>query len=248
VKNALTIARKELRVYFVSPLFYVITALFAALSSYFFSVGLINTSVANMANSFNATLVVMLFGAAILTMRLVSQEKQDGTIELLLTNPVREEEVVAGKFIAAVGMFAAMLAFTLVQVGILLWTGVDKQKFLFLNLGRVDWGPLLTGYVGTLLVGSGFLAIGIFASSLTRNQVVAAMISFAALLMLWLVGFQAANMDPPLGPFLEYLGYNQHLTSFEQGVLKVPDLIYCLTMILVPLYAAVLALGARKWH
>jgi ABC-2 type transport system permease protein len=249
VRNALIIAGKELRVYFVSPLFYVITALFVALNGMFFATNLFNGLQATMRPTFNIALVIMVFAAPLLTMRLISQEKQQGTIELLLTSPIRDEEVVVGKFLAAVVMFLSMFAFTLVSVLALVWTSQTKVKILFLTVGHVDLGPLLTGYLGTILLVAGFLAIGIFASSVTQNQIIAAMIAFAVLLTdLIATSFGPILFSPPMSDLVEYVGYGKHVDAFSRGVISLPDMVYALTLIVLPLYLAVVALGARKWH
>jgi ABC-2 type transport system permease protein len=249
VRNALTIARKELRVYFVSPLFYVITALFVFLFALFFAGTVIQSKTANFGSTFNITQFVMIFVVPLLTMRLIAQEKQQGTIEILLTNPVRDAEVVVGKFLAGVGMFLSMMAFTLVSVLFLLWTAVDKQKFLFLTIGKIDFGPILAGYVGFILLVCGFLAIGIFASSLTQNQIIAALISFAFLIVL-IIGSSIGPIffGPPLSDAMAFIGSTSHLDAFSRGAIGLPDLVYTLSMIGVPLYLAVVALGARRWH
>jgi ABC-2 type transport system permease protein len=246
--NVLAIARKELKVYYVSPLFYVVTALFIALYAIFFDANMLSSFQANLGNTFNISLFILLFVAPLVTMRLISQEKQQGTIELLLTMPVRDVEVVLGKFFAAMVMFASMLAFTLVSVLILLWTSVDKVSFLFLRVGHVDLGPLIAGYFGFLLIGGGYLAIGMLASSLTQNQILAAFIGFAAVLVVLVAGNIADVFQPPVSDFLTYLGSNQHVTNFGTGLISVPDVVYALTLIVIPLYLSVVALGARRWR
>src|SRR5438445_1461744 len=248
LSNVLTIAAKELRVFFVSPLFYVVTAIFVGLTALFFALDVLSTNQALMSASFSSTLFVMLLAAPVLTMRLIAQEKQQGTMELLLTSPVRDVEVVLGKFLASLGMYATMLAFTLIDVVILLITAVDKHKVLFWQLGNPDWGPIMAGYTGHILLVAGFLAIGIFASSVTQNQIIAALISVAAILFLFVCGFASSYFNPPVSDFLTFLNVNAHSDRFNTGVLSVTDLAYALTLIFAPLYLAVVVLGARRWH
>jgi ABC-2 type transport system permease protein len=181
-------------------------------------------------------------------MRLISQEKAQGTIELLLTMPVRDVEVVVGKYLAAMTLFASMLSFTLVSVLILLWTSVNKVQFLFLKVGHVDVGPLIAGYVGFLLIGGGYMAIGMFASSLTGNQILAAFVGFAMVLVVLVAGSIADVFQPPISDFLTFIGSNQHVSNFGNGLISVPDVVYALTMIVVPLWFTVVVLGARRWH
>ena len=248
VSTVLTIARKELKVYFVSPLFYVVTALFMLAYGFFFAVNTISSQQASLRTTFNIVVFVMVLLAPLLTMRLISQEKQQGTIELLLTNPVRDVELVAGKYLAALAMLATLLATTLLSVVILLITAVDKQQFLFLKLGQLDWGSLLVGYVGNILVLGGFMAVGLLASTLTQNQIIAAVISIIFLLFLLLIPSASSLFQPPFSDFLAYLSPRDHVDAFGGGAMALPDVVYSLTMIGIPLYLSVVALGARKWH
>jgi len=248
LNNVLTIAQKELKVYFVSPLFYVVTALFVLAYGFFFAVNTITSQQATLRTTFNIIVFVMILLAPLLTMRLISQEKQQGTIELLLTNPVRDIELVAGKYLAALAMLGMLLATTLLSVVILLLTAVDKQQFLFLKVGQLDWGPVLVGYAGNILVLGGFMAVGLFASTLTQNQIIAAVISIIFLLLLLIIPSAASLFQPPFSDFLSYLSPRDHVDAFGGGSLALPDLVYGLTMIGIPLYLSVVALGARKWH
>ena len=248
MSNILTIARKELKIYFVSPLFYVVTALFILAYGFFFAVNTISSQRASLRTTFNIVVFVMVLLAPLLTMRLVSQEKQQGTIELLLTTPLRDIELVIGKYAAALVMLMTLLATTLVSLLILLVTAVDKQQFLFLKLGQLDWGPILVGYLGNVLVLGGFLAVGLFASTLTSNQIIAAVVSIVFLLLLLIIPSAASLFQPPLSDFLTYLSPREHIDAFGGGSLALPDLVYGLTMIGVPLYLSAVALGARKWH
>ncbi len=244
----LTIARKELKVYFVSPLFYVVTALFVLAYGFFFAVNTISSQQATLQTTFNIVVFVMILLAPLLTMRLISLEKQQGTIELLLTNPVRDLELVLGKYLAALAMLGTLLATTLISVLVLLLTAVDKQQFLFLKVGQLDWGSLLVGYLGNVLVLGGFMAVGLFASTLTQNQIIAAVISIIFLLVLLIIPSAASLFQPPFSDFLSYLSPRDHIDAFGSGSVALPDVTYGLTMIGVPLYLSVVALGARKWH
>jgi ABC-2 type transport system permease protein len=248
LSNVLTIAGKELKVYFVSPLFYVVTALFILAYGFFFAVNTINSQQASLRTTFNIIVFVMVLLAPLVTMRLVAQEKQQGTIELLLTTPLRDVELVMGKYLAALVMLTTLLATTLVSLLILLLTAVDKQQVLFLQLGQLDWGPILVGYLGNVLVLGGFMAVGLFASTLTQNQIIAAVISIVFLLVLLIIPSASSLFQPPLSDFLTYLSPREHVDAFGSGTLAVPDVVYGLTMIGVPLYLSVVALGARKWH
>src|SRR5918912_272449 len=165
--TALTIARRELGALFVSPIAYVVAAAFLALSGYLFSILLITSSQATMTSLFQNVSFILLFVAPLLTMRLLADEQKQGTLELLLTAPVRDWEVVLGKFLAALALFGTILLCTL-YYPLLIW------RFG----GNPDPGPILTGYLGMLLLAGAMFAIGTLASSLTENQIVAAVLAF----------------------------------------------------------------------
>lgn len=248
MSNVLIIMRKELKVYVTSPLFYVITAMFALLSAFFFGFSVRQALTADLSSTFSTMNIVMVLFAPLLTMRLISQEKQEGTIELLLTTPLREVELVLGKYLAALVMYCAMLSTTLVGVLFLIFTAVDKQQFLFLKIGQLDYASMALGYIGNILFIGGFLAIGLLGSTLTRNQIVAAVLSFAVLLVLFVVNIVANFTTPPLSDLFEFLAPGAHTDAFLKGAVGLPDLVYALSLIGVPLYLSVVALGARRWH
>jgi ABC-2 type transport system permease protein len=248
VKNAWTIASKELSVYFASPLFYIVTALFVLLSGLFFALNAVQGQTVSLSTTFNIILFIMILFAPALTMRLISQEKQQGTLELLLTNPVRDIELIGGKYLAALLMYLALLATTLIQVVVLLFTAVDKHQFLFLNIANIDWATVGVGYLGSILIVGGYLALGLLASSLTQNQIIAAVLAFGLLLALLVIDTAGALAQPPVSDFLSQLGPRGHADNFSKGTLGLFDVVYALSMIGVPLYLAVVTLGARRWH
>src|SRR5689334_12569319 len=174
VRNVWAVATRELRSYFLSPLAYVIIALFLALSGYLFALILANGREASLRGLVQNVSVLYLFIVPAISMRLLAEEQRTGTVELLLTNPVQEWEIVTGKFLASVMLLMIMLALTLLY-----------PVFLF-AFGNPDRGPIITGYLGVVLQAAAFLAVGLWASSMTQNQIVAAIIAFALLLVLWL--------------------------------------------------------------
>ena len=248
MKNVWTIARKELKVYFVSPLFYIVTAFFVLLSGLFFALNSVQGPTASLQTTFNILIFLMVLFAPAVTMRLVSQEKQQGTLELLLTNPVRDVELVAGKYLAAIVIYLALLSTTLIQVLVLVFTSVDKHKFLFLSVGNIDWATVGVGYLGNILIAGGFLAIGLLTSSLTQNQIIAFVMAFGALMALLVVDAAAVLAQPPMSDFFTQLSPRVHADNFAKGTLGLFDVVYALSMIGVPLYLATVTLGARKWH
>jgi len=249
VTATLAIARKELRVYFVSPLFYVVTGLFVLGWGFFEGVYIVQNQADQPDAAFFYATLLLVFLAPLLTMRLIAQERQQGTIELLMTNPVRDIEVVAGKFLAALAMVGVMLAVTFVAVLLLMWTATDRSKVLGVNLGVVDWSAVGIGYLGNLLIFSAYAGIGIFASSVTRNQILAAVIGIVILLVLVFgMSYASGSLTSPVSDIATYLSPQTHAENFAKGVFALPDLMYALTMTLVPLYLAVVSLSARKWH
>jgi ABC-2 type transport system permease protein len=254
MNNAIAIARKELKVYFSSPLFYVVTALFILVTGLFFALTILSPSATgnqtdNLRATFNTTLFVMIFLGPLLTMRLISQEKQEGTIELLLTNPVTDTELVFGKYLAALAMFGAMFVTTLLQVLVLLVAAVDKHRFLFFfSIGSLDTATLIGGYIGNILILGGYLSLGVFASTITNNQIIAALISFVMLLALLVVDTAAQFAQPPISDFLSNVGPRTHADAFARGLVTAPDLVYAISLIGLPLFLAVVVLGARRWH
>jgi ABC-2 type transport system permease protein len=172
----------------------------------------------------------------ILTMRLFAEEKKSGTIELLLTYPVRDGEVLVGKYLAALAIFAGMLALTLVYPLLVAWTT------------RLEWGPLLTGYLGLFLQGAAFVAIGILISSLTENQIVAAVATFGTLLIFWVISWAQDAAGPTFGRILSHLSLTEHFDSFAKGVIDTKDVIYYLNLTILSLFLTLRSLDAKRWR
>jgi ABC-2 type transport system permease protein len=236
VRNTLAIAERELRSYFVSPIAYVIIALFLLVSGYLFSVILLNTNEATLRYLVSNLSVIWLFITPALTMRLLAEEARTGTVELLLTNPVRDVEVVIGKYLGALGLLLVMLAFTLYYPALL---------FIF---GNPDRGPMIAGYVGVVLQAAAFLAVGLMASSFTQNQIVAAVLTFAILLLLWLSEAVASFIGRPAGDVMRYLSVTSHSQDFARGVIDSTHVVYFLSVVAAALFITFLSLQARRWR
>ena len=236
MKGTLTIARRELRSYFTSPVAYVVTAAFLVVTGYLFTVILSLSREASLRYLFGNMSVILLIISPALTMRLLAEEQRSGTIELLLTAPIRDHEVVLGKFIASLGLLATMLALTL------------YYPLLLFLYGNPEKGHIISGYLGTLLLGAAFLSIGLFASSLTANQIVAAVLTFMALLLLWLIGSAAQLAGPGLGDVLGYLAIDQHFNDFTRGIIASRAVVYFLSVVAVFLFATVRVLESRRWR
>jgi ABC-2 type transport system permease protein len=250
----LPVFKKEMRLYFGSPVAYVVGAFYLLISGWFFSQILffynmssmqaamqpqfgqnLNPADAIMRPLFSNMAVVLLFFMPMVTMRLFAEEKRSGTIELLLTDPVRDGEVLAGKFLAAGAFYVLLLALTLLYPGMVAY------------LARVEWGALLTGYLGLLLIGGTFLAVGVLLSSMTENQIVAGFSTFAVLLALWVIGWGADFAGGTLRTVLQYVSVTEHMDSFSKGVLDTRDVVYYLTAMGLALFLALRSLEAKRW-
>jgi ABC-2 type transport system permease protein len=237
VLTTLAIAQRELKSYFVSPVAYVVTAFFLVVSGYLFAVILLSSNEATLRFLHSNLSVIWLFVTPFLTMRLLAEEQRSGTIELLLTNPVREFELVLGKYLGALAFLLFMLAFTLYYPGL-----------LYLLQGRPDPGPLATGYLGVFLQAGAFLAVGLLASSLTDNQMIAAIISFAVLLVMWLADGLSTNLGAPVREIVRYLSITQHFQDFPRGVIDTTHVVFFLSVIAGCLALTMLSLQTRKWR
>ena len=250
MNNIMLIAGKEFRSYLKSPMAYIVAFIFLLFTGVFF-VTYLST------NSYNDTSIrglvdpLALFGlgglgnifillfASIITMRLISEEKKLGTWELLLTSPVKDSDVILGKFIGAFGLLSGILVLTI------------YYPILLFILGDPDFGPIISGYVGLFLFGSAALAIGIFASSVTANQIVAAVVSLGLMFGLWVIGVlpqQIANMPNGLKSVLSFVSLSGHSMGFIVGILDTRDIIYFLSVTVLFLYMATRSLESGRWN
>lgn len=238
MRNMLIIARRELGAFFASPIAYLVTAGFLAIAGYFFSVILVLSRQATMQFVFGNMVVVLLFIAPLLAMRLLSEEQRSGTIELLMTAPVRDWQVVWGKWLAAFVLFLVMMAFTGLYA-VVLW-----------RLGNPDLGPMLSGYLGIILLGGALLALGTLTSAVTENQIVAAVLGVALAVLLYVSSAltDLSGAGSLLGRFFEYLALSEHLSDFTRGVVDTTHVIFYLSVTAGALYLATRALETRRWR
>ena len=236
MRNVWAVATRELRGYFLSPLAYVVIALFLALSGYLFALILANGREASLRGLIQNVSVLYLFIVPAISMRLLAEEQRTGTVELLLTNPVQEWEIVTGKFLASIMLVLVMLALTLVF-----------PLFLFI-FGNPDRGPMITGYLGIFLQAAAFLSIGLWASSLTQNQIVAAIVAFALLLVLWLSDNLGQFLGGTIGSIVSYTSVINRFQSFPQGVIQSNDVVYYLTLVLAGIVLSTLSLQSRRYR
>jgi len=235
LSNVGPIYRREIRSYFNSPVAYVVIVVFLAIVGWYFSNNLFLMNTASMRIVFELVPLVFLFFVPAVTMRLLAEEKKSGTLELLTTKPVRDAEIVLGKFLAAWTLLAATLAPTLIYLVTLI------------ILGNPDLGPVAAGYLGLMLTGGVYIAIGIFASSLTENQIVAFLIALVVVLAFFLADKVLLYVPGVIAPTVEYLGIDYHFSSIARGVIDSRDIIYFGSVLGFALMMATASLERRKW-
>ena len=252
--NVLTICRKELSGYFRSPIAYGVMFFFALIAGYFFYAAtaifirqtlqsvMMGQSTPMDVNEWvvrsvlSNVAVVGLFMVPMITMRLFAEEKRTGTIELLATSPLRDMEIILGKWLAALLLYASMLAISLINIVTL---------YMY---GKPDWRPLLIGYLGLLLQGGCMLALGAFVSSCTKNQIVAAVAGFGILLLLWVINWASSLDNTALTKVLDYLSITNHFDNFSKGVLDSKDVVFYLTFIIFGLFLTARSMESMRWR
>ncbi len=257
-RNIGLIYRRELKSYFNSLTAYIVIVMFLLVTGYFFYTLLATFSIVSfqaqtdpmLAKQYqllniNETVVRPLFGsisiimllmAPLLTMRLFSEEKKTGTIELMLTFPVNDIDVIMGKYLACFTVLLTMILLT------------ATYPILLIVLGEPEVKPILSGYLGLILLGGAFISLGIFTSSLTENQIVAASISFGMLFFFWLISYSVNLVSADLGQVLSYLSINEHIESLSKGVVDSEDIIYYLCFIAMFLFLTLRSLETNRWR
>jgi ABC-2 type transport system permease protein len=254
MRNILAIAQKELRSYFASPIAWVILGLFALLFGFFFytflvlfvrqsmQMGMMGGPQTVNVNLYmirpllqNAT-VIMLFVLPMITMRTYAEEKRSGTMELLLTSPVTDLQIIMGKFLGALALYAAMLVVTAIYLSLLF------------RYGNPEWRPVATGYLGLLLLGGCFISVGLLVSSMTRNQIVAGMATFGVFLLLWVIGWIGDFTGPTTRTIVSYLSITEHFDDFAKGILDTKHIVYYLSFITFGLFLTAKAVDSERWR
>jgi gliding motility-associated transport system permease protein len=254
MRNVLAITQREIKAYFASPIAFILIGFFALLFGYFYYAllsfferqsmqmgmggGPQTMNVNQMLISpllVNAT-VILLFVFPLITMRTYSEEKRSGTIELLLTSPLTDLQIILGKFLGAMALYAAMLVVTFIHVGLL---------FLY---GTPEWKPVLTGYLGLLLMGGCFLSVGLLISSLTKNQIVAAMATFGVFLMLWVINWIGSFVGPTTQAVLQHLSITEHFDDFAKGIIDTKHLVYYFSFIAFGLFLTMKSVDSERWR
>jgi ABC-2 type transport system permease protein len=233
MSNILPIFKRELRAYFTSPVAYIVITVFLLICGWFFSTSLFVVGQASLRNVFQIIPFVLTFFVPAITMRLLAEERKSGTFELLSTMPVSDIEIVLGKYLAAFVLLAVALLCTI------------TYAITVRALGPADVGVIFAGYVGLLLLGAGYLAIGILASSLTENQIVAFIVAFSIIFVLSLVDKVLLFVPAKLASLFEYLSAEYHFNNIARGVLDSRDLVYYGSLIVLGLFFAGRALQRR---
>jgi ABC-2 type transport system permease protein len=254
MSNILAIAQKELRSYFASPIAYVTIGFFALLYGYFYAVGLaffvrqsmqmgqfgggqsVNINQMMIRNVVQNVTILVLFLMPMVTMRTYAEEKRSGTIELLLTSPLTDFQIILGKFLGALALWAVMLAVSLIHMGVL---------FIY---GNPEWKPIATAYLGLLLFGACFISVGLFISSLTKNQIVAGMVTFAVFLFLWIINWIGSFSGPTVNSLTEYLSVINHFDDFSKGIIDTTHLIYYFSVITFGLFMTARSVDSERWR
>src|SRR6202049_2848810 len=254
MRNVLIIARKELRSYFASPIAYLLFRSFSLIFGFFFWNSLGYFVLMGMESQMRGQMMPMnlnemiirptlsnvgvigLFFIPMITMRLFAEEKRSGTIELLATSPVRDIEVILGKWLAAMMLYACLLLFTALNFA-----------FLF-HYGKPDWKPLAVGYLGLLLQAGTLLALGTFISTLTKNQIIAGAATFGVCLLLWVLEWTSGYESATWAQVLPYLSVITHFESFAKGVIQAKDVIFYLSGIFLGLFFTARSMESMRWR
>lgn len=255
MRNAFAIAGKDLRSYFTSPIAYVVLTGFLLLGGWFFFNLLANfnqmlmaySSAPELAETLNLNdwvvapllhnlAVVLVILVPMITMRSFAEEKKSGTYELLMTSPITVTEIVAGKFLGGLVFISLMVLLTGLYPLILIW------------FGDPEIGIVLSGLLGLLLLGASFVAIGLFTSSLTDNQIIAAVSCLVTLLLLYIISWPAQSAGEVLGPVLRYLSLTEHFGELVKGVIDTRDLVYFATVIVLALFLTLRSVESLRWR
>jgi ABC-2 type transport system permease protein len=257
MRNIIAIAHKELKSYFSGPIAYIAIGLWALLYGYFFvailqffvrrgmqmnQMGMqggpqsMNVNQELIRPLLQNVTIMILFVMPMVTMRTYSEEKRSGTIELLLTSPLTDFQIIMGKFLGAMALYAVMLLVTTIHIGLL---------FIY---GNPEWKPIVTAYLGLFLLGGCFISMGLLISSLTKNQIVAGMVTFAVFLLLWIITWIGSFSGPTVDQLTQYLSIIDHLDDFSKGVVDTKHVIYYVSFITFGLFLTAKSVDSERWR
>lgn len=234
MRNVIHILAKELKDYFISPIAYIVISVFLLVTGWLFFTTFFLYNQADLRNFFNLLPLTFSFVIPAITMRLFAEELNVGSYELLLTLPVTFPDIIIGKFLAAVGFVAAILAPTL------------AYPVCISFMGQLDWGPVIGGYAGAVLLGGAFSAVGLFASALTRNQIIAFIVAMVICFTLTLIDKMLFFFPRTLLSVIGYLGADFHFQNISRGIIDSRDIVYFASVIFIGLYATHLVMLEKK--
>jgi ABC-2 type transport system permease protein len=264
MSKILAVFKKELKIYFGTPVAYVVFGVFAAISGYFFyqilqffqrqSMQFMQMQAPQLLERMNLNDMVIspiilnvnvffLLMIPVLTMRLIAEEKRSKTMELIMTNPVSVWQITIGKYLASLVVVAAM-------------TGIIALYPLLVSLmaggpggaGNLEWAPVVTGLLGLFLSGAAFAAIGLFASSITDSQIVSAIVGFGILLVFWVIGWAAAGAEGVMFDVLRYISFMEHMVSFTKGLIEIKDLVFYASIVFFALFLTARVIESERWR
>lgn len=233
----LAIMKKELQSFFYSPIAYIVFASFLMIVGYLFWVILISSRMASLEPMLYNSAFILLLASPVLTMRLISEEKKSKTIELLLTSPISPVEIITGKFLACFVLYLILITLTL-----------QYPLILSAYSSEFDMGPVYSGYIGLILIGAAFISLGLFASTLTENQIIAAMVSFGGLILFWIFGWAKQVFDNAFGQMLGNLSIFDRYAEFLRGIVDSGNVIFFLVFTLTWLFLATRVLESDRWR
>ena len=258
------IFRKEMKVYFGTPVAYVIFGVFAAIAGYFFfqiltffqrqSMQFLQMQAPQMLERMNINDMVIapllmnvnvffLLMLPVMTMRLIAEEKRTKTFELLMTNPISVWQIVIGKYLASLAVVLAMVGIIgLYPVLVAAMAGGPGAT------GSIEWAPVITGLIGLFLAGAAFCAIGLFTSSLTESQIVSAIVGFGVLLLFWVIGWAAAGAEGRMQEVLKYVSFLEHMSSFAKGLIELKDIVFYCSVIFFALFLTQRTVESQRWR
>ena len=232
--NTVHIFKREFRHYFVTPIAYIVIAIFLVLTGWFFFSTFFLYSQAELRNFFSLLPLIFSFIVPTITMRLFSEEYNVGSYEILVTMPVTDRDIILGKFFAALAFIAVMLLPTV------------SYAISVSFLGDLDWGPVIGGYVGALLLGAAFCAVGLFASALTKNQIIAFIIGMIICFALTMVDKILFFLPESMLGFFQFIGADYHFENVARGILDTRDILYFVSVVFMALYGTFLVLQEKK--
>ncbi len=235
MQKVLPIFRREMHAYFYSPVAYIVISVFLLITGWFFTGQMFLANDSSLRSVFDIIPFIFIFFVPAVTMRLLSEERKSGTIELMFTMPISDTEIILGKSLAGLGFLVVAILFTL------------PYAFSLMILGKPDLGMMMTSYIGLVLMGAAYVSIGVFASTISRNQVISFIIAFAIIFALTMLRQFLMVMPPYLVPVLQYLSIDYHYENISRGVLDSRNVIYYLSLVTFMLALARISLESRKW-